>query len=131
MKADENKNLGEFTDKIIKDLPLDAPSFDFTAKVMAKVSTIHVSKATMYTPLISKPVLIFILGSVLALFIYLLTKGTETSTTWLTQLNYTRFDLNKGFKFSNILMYSVLSLTIFLFIQIHFLKNYFDRQIEN
>jgi len=133
MKASEDKNLEKFVDKILKDAPLETPSFDFTAKVMSQVLSTSTSDVTVYKPLISKPVLIAILGSIIALIGYLISNGNPQSSRWFDVLDYDslfNIRLLSDVKFSKITMYAVVLSTVMLFVQIPLLKNYFDKRLE-
>ena len=133
MKTSENNAIEKLADKIMKESSLDSPSFNFTSKVMSKVLSAPISKATTYTPLISKPVFIFIFAGIILLFIYLLTGGIETSNGLFSQINYPKINFatwNAGFKFSNITLYACLCCVIIFFIQIPLLKHHFEKQLE-
>lgn len=133
MKASEDKNLEKLIDKIMKDVPIETPSFDFTSKVMSQVLATQTSAITAYKPLISKPVMIIVFGSILAVFSYFISNGNAGSAGWLDGIDYNRLfnvRLVSGFKFSKITLYAVVLATVLLLVQISLLKNHFDKRLE-
>src|SRR5580693_8506690 len=75
MKANEYKNMGQYVRVVIKKMPLESPSHDFTAKVMANVLAIEKSKASVYKPLISKTGWILIFGGIITAIGYFILNG--------------------------------------------------------
>ena len=133
MKANEDKQLEKLVDDLMKDAGLESPSVDFTSNVMSKVLASKTSEVTVYKPLISKPVFMVIFGCVLTLFIYLMMNGEKQETGWFSHLKSGLFYTNElpaVFKVSKIMVYAVVSTTIIFLVQISFLKNYFDKQLE-
>ncbi len=134
MKVNEDKNIEKLVAKMMNEIPLEKPSFDFTSKVMAQVLANKTNDITTYKPLISKPLLILIFGSFFILFGYCIINGnTESSNEWFDSINLSQYYNNRlflGLKFSKITAYAVLLSTLMLFLQIPLLKNHFDRQLE-
>ena len=54
MKAHSEQHLDDLAKKVMTSAPLETPSFNFTADVMAKLDAPQVSAITTYKPLISK-----------------------------------------------------------------------------
>lgn len=133
MKTDEDKLLEKFLDNVLKDSALETPSIDFTTEVMSKVELTKKSNVFVYMPLISKPIFVLIFGCFIVLFIYFF-KNSETQTdSWVNYLYFRTFFSNYStslFNFSKITIYSVVFVTLLLFIQISFLKKHFDNQIN-
>jgi len=130
MKANEDKQLEKLVDHMMKDSILDSPSNDFTFKVMSQVLATKTNDITEYKPLISKKAMIVIFSVVLALICYSLFLDNTASQYRIPHFDFIPFNnLTKSFQFSKVTTYSVVLTAIMLFIQIPFLKNYFDRKI--
>lgn len=125
MKANEDKLLEKLVDTIMKNSKLEKPSLDFTAKIISQVLTTKTSEVYIYKPLISKYVFILVLGCLIALFFYLKPQTDNSINRLIDNLFY---NINRIalFSFSKITVYSVGIATLFLFIQISFLKKHFD-----
>lgn len=52
MKENENNELERLADKAMQGLPLETPSFDFTARVMAQTAAIPKKTEPVYVPLL-------------------------------------------------------------------------------
>ncbi len=125
MKANEDKLLEKLVDTIMKNSKLEKPSLDFTAKIISQVLTTKTSEVYIYKPLISKYVFILVLGCLIALFFYLKPQ-TDNSINRLIDSLFYNINRIALFSFSKITVYSVGIATLFLFIQISFLKKHFD-----
>lgn len=134
MKANEDKNLEKFTDKLMKETSLDSPSPDFTSMLMAQVKATEIERATVYKPLISKRTWFIILGAIIALAGYFIFNPGTQAAGWSPNLDLSSVneDLKNlsAFKFSTITMYSVLLLAVLLVVQITFLKNHFNKRFK-
>lgn len=133
MKAKEDKLLEELVDNIMKDSVLESPSFDFTTKVMSGVLATKTNEVFVYKPLIPRSVFILFFGCFVALLIYLSINGKSQTNSWFGQIVFNSVYNNQIaslFNFSKISMYSIVLATLMLFIQISFLKKYFDKQLE-
>ena len=132
MKVNEDKHIEKLVDRLMKDSVLDAPSFDFTSKVMSQVLAPKTSDVTTYKPLISKKVIITIGSVLLALTVYSLFYDNAHSNKWtIPHIDFIPFNnITKSFQFSKITTYSVVLTTVMLLIQIPLLKNYFDRRFN-
>lgn len=132
MKGNEDKNLEKLIDNIMKNQTLESPSFDFTSKIMSQVDVSKTSSVTIYKPLISKSVLIGIIGSIIALVGYGILFGAQSnkrSVYFDFSFLYNSSFLDT-FHISKTATYSIVLASLFLLIQISFLKNYFDRKFE-
>lgn len=133
MKANENKHLEKLTNLIMKDQKLESPSSDFTSKIMSQIAVKKTSTATVYKPLISKSVLIGIIGGIIALAGYSILFGNHQSNEKVVYFDFSVL-YNNNFmellRISKTASYSILLTTLFLFVQISFLKNYFDKKFE-
>jgi hypothetical protein len=130
MNENVNKHIEALVDKAMKDSALEAPSFDFTSKVMQQVTATSKSIATVYEPLISKKGWFMVCASVLALVAYVfITEGSQGDT-WLHTIDTNVISKLKfsnpfsGFKLSTTTMYAIVMLVAMLFIQ------YFDKRLE-
>ncbi|NRD22900.1 hypothetical protein HNV10_06585 [Winogradskyella litoriviva] len=132
MESDEKK-IEYFIDKIMSEDFLEQPSLDFTNAVMSKVEAISTSDATVYKPLISKPVWILILGNFTALFGYVILGNNATTASWTDRLELPNvsfnFFENVSSNMSSTLMYAVVLLAIMISIQIPLLKHYFNKRM--
>lgn len=129
MKANEDKLLEKLVDNIMKDSVLETPSLDFATKVMSQVLITKTSEVYVYKPLISKYIFILVFGCFITLFFYL----EPRTDSWINHLSYSIFYNNHSTSlcsFSKITIYSVVLATLMLFMQIYFLKKYFDNQFD-
>ena len=131
MKVNEDKHIEKLVDHMMKDTLLETPSFDFTAKVMSQVLATKTSGITAYKPLISKKVMITICSVLLGLIVYSLFYDSTQPSKWIPHIDFIPFNnITKPFQFSKATTYSVVLTAVMLFIQIPFLKNYYDRKFE-
>jgi hypothetical protein len=135
MKKNEDKNIELFVDKVMKETPLESPSHDFTATVMANVLAIDKSKATVYKPLISTTGWVLIFGSIIATMVYFIINGG-------TQGEGQPWSFGPGVKdsiksFSDVHLFQVSRITvnvivvstILMLLQIALLKNHLDKRL--
>ena len=135
MKEQEDKYLDDLTKKVFRDASLKSPSSDFIDNVMARVT--DYSQATVYKPLISKSTwtIIFLGFGALISYILFFEAPTETSN-WLSSSDKILFvkssisDVLSGFKMSKTLMYATILLALMSFVQVSFLKHYFNKRLE-
>ena len=135
MKNNIDKHLEKLTNKIMEETSLESPSFDFTDNIMSQVQIIKTSDVNVYKPLISKSIWILIALGFITLIGYLILGTTSQDSEALFTINFDVLFNNRftetlsAMKFSDTLMYAVVSLGIMLFIQIPLLKNYFDNRL--
>jgi len=128
---EEDKNIENLIDKMMAENTLEAPSIDFTSKIMAQVLTVQESKVMTYRPLISKTSWIFIsLGAIALIFYSSLSSGTEYNPG--TDNSYTeKFSaLFSGIHLSKGIISAFMVVPFIILIQIGVLKNYFDKRYE-
>ena len=136
MKANTDKQMEDLVSKMMKESKLDKPSNDFTAKIMAQVLDIKLSKATVYEPLISQWVWYAILTAIAALVISLSFNNVQPSSGWFNTYNFEllpKFSFLKLFTslhFSKTTIYASVLLTLMLFIQIPIIKHIMNRRLE-
>lgn len=126
---EEDKNVEKFIDKIMTEASLEKPSFDFTSKIMEKVSVAKEAKTIQYKPLISKPVWYSIFGVFVAMIAYSFFEG-NSETQFYFDLSAKISSLIPSFHFSDTTNYAVLIVTLMVLIQITLLKNYYDKRFE-
>lgn len=126
---EEDKNIEKFIDKVMAETSLEAPSFDFTSKIMAQVSVAKQPKAIEYKPLISKPVWYSIFTILVAMIAYSFFSDSKESQ-FDIDFNTAISSLIPTVHFSDATTYSVLIVTLMVMIQIPLLKNYFDKRFE-
>ena len=136
----ENKHIEEihaFTKKYVKEIPTEKPSLDFTLNLMSKIAELpSLSKAIAYKPLISKKGW-FIMFAVIIAVIFIPFKSNEESLFTLPEINLSFLDklnftgLLDGFNVSSSTMYFALVFSALIFVQIFYLKGYFEKQIDN
>lgn len=125
---ESDKNVAEFIEKIMEDVSLETPSFDFTSKIMAQVAVTEKAKIKKYKPLISKSAW-FGIFTILVAVIGFSFFGDAQKTQFDFGLNSFLKQL-PTFHFSDTITYSILIVTLMILIQIPLLKNYFDKRFE-
>ncbi len=132
MKENEDKNLGTFVDKVMNEVSLESPSFDFTANVMMQVEKAKQNAVTTYHPLISKRFWALILVGFIAFMIYIFIVIKPESLGWFNNIDLNTDRISKlfsGMKTTRIAAYGVGLLALMLLVQIPVLKNYFDKRL--
>ena len=135
MKENEDKNIEQYVHAAIKETPLETPSHNFTANVMASVLAMDKSKVTVYKPLISKLGWVIIFGGIIATLVYFIINGSAPvqGEPWSFGPGV------KGFirSFSEVHLFQVSRITvtiavlamILMLVQITLLKNYLDKRV--
>ena len=135
MKANKDKKLESFVDRMMKETSLETPSPGFTSNLMAHVMNTEMSKATVYKPLISKRGWFIICAAIIALLVYYMNiadapAGSRFPNFYLADKTDALLKILPSFKISAIASYAVGLLIIMLFIQITLLKNYFNKRLQ-
>lgn len=135
----ENKHIEEldaFAKKYIKEIPSEAPSVNFTANLMQKITELETVKTTItYKPLISKKVWFLLVAAVLAI-IFIPLSSSDESIISLPEMNLSFMEkLNFSGLFENVsissnLMYLAIGFSALIFVQIFYLKGHFEKQIN-
>jgi ABC-type uncharacterized transport system permease subunit len=135
MNENENKQMDNLSRKVIRKASLESPSFDFTTQIMAQLTVLKQSEATIYKPLISKTTWLVIFGSLAALVIYAI--GVQPQTLdkfdvldFSTLLNNKISGIFSRLTFSKTLQYALFSLSIMVLIQVYLFKRYLDKRFE-
>jgi len=128
---ENDKNVEQFIEKVIKETSLETPSFDFTSKVMAQVA-LEQSKTIAYKPLISKTTWIALFTGIAAVLAYAFFGGSPENK---LDINISAFfseqisGLIPNLHFSDVTTYSVLIIAVMALVQIQLLKHYFDKRV--
>ncbi|TVZ16287.1 hypothetical protein [Maribacter sp. MAR_2009_72] len=131
MKENNDKLLEKLVDKMMKDSPVESPSFDFTANVMSKVFKTKTNEAYLYKPLIPKSVFFIIFVSVILLFMYAFINGEASTDSWANHLNFTKAYSKLSISFLSVskeTTYIIFAAILMFLVQITFLKKYFDNK---
>lgn len=137
MKENKDKNVEKLISVVMKDIPLESPSINFTTQVMATILTIEKNKVTLYKPLISRTGWVIIFGGFTAVIVYILTIGGTKSgeyAWWVGQgvRNFTNsFSGLYNFQFSQITITVIILSAILILAQIMLLKNHLDKRLNN
>jgi len=134
MEENKKSQLDAFLKKQIQELPLESPSKDFTLGIMDVLSE-EESTITKYVPLISKKVWFLIVAAVVAIFFipFQKTEGglLEKISIDFSFLNKISFSgLTDALSVSNTAFYGILLFSIMVFVQIVYLKGYFNRKLS-
>jgi hypothetical protein len=136
MNEQVNSKLDNLTKKIINEVEIKNPSFDFTSKVMSQVTALQESKITTYEPLISKKSWFVISTGFLALIVYLVFSTETTSLGWFNSIDFSVLTNNKiteamfSFAVSKTLMYAIVFFGLAWFVQIGLIKNHFNKRLQ-
>lgn len=137
MTIHSEQHLDKLAKKVIKKLPLETPSFDFTATIMAKIEATETSSITTYKPLISKKAWLVISAIVAGLIIYLFSlDGSQTSSGMLDKVDLSMVTDNKlvntvsSVMMSKILIYAVTLFGAAWFLQITLLKYQLNKRLN-
>ncbi|SHI46079.1 hypothetical protein [Flavobacterium terrae] len=128
MNTNEDKHIEKLIDKMMKDQTLEAPSFDFTSKVMNQVLESKKDSVFTYKPLLSKQTSFIILSIVIGIVIYAVFSNASISEKWTLPIDFSVIYKNKFsqmLNFSTITTYSTVVGTIMLLLQVYYLRNHF------
>lgn len=127
MKNDEK--IEKFTKHIFDEIGLEKPSSSFVKNVMGEIEVLAEAKKNVYKPLISKRAWVVILFSCIGLILGIILNPMESVIFQDIKINV---DLNifKNLIFSDTVIYGISVLGVLCIVQVLFLKNRFDKQIE-
>ena len=135
----ENKHIEEidaFAKKYIKEIPVESPSVNFTANLMKTISQLQTEKTIVYKPLISKKGWFLVISAVIAIIV-LTFKNSEEGLFTLPEMNFSFLEkLNFSGAFESVsvstpTLYLAILFSVLIFIQIFYLKGYFEKQINS
>lgn len=134
----ENKHIEEldnFAKKYIQELDVEQPSLDFTNAIMQTLTEVENKEVYKATPLISKKVWVLLIGILVAAIAYV-AKGASFKWIKLPELNLSFIpkikipNLLEGIVVPDSVMYACFFFTLLIFMQIYFLKNHFNKKLE-
>lgn len=130
---DIERELDKLTAKIVKEKTLDGPSLDFTSKVMERIEVAYSKRSIAYVPLISGRTWGVLGFGLFCVVIFLISmQDSDQVNRWYYNFEWPQFQLPHildslpVIPISDTLVYGVLVFTLFLYVQILFLKKYFD-----
>lgn len=132
----EHNELDNFVKKMVKEAGLEAPSEHFTEQLLHKIELAgKQSPVTAYQPLISRTTWLLLGIGFIGLFVYFVFAGTDTGMVWLSDLSfdfpekYSFLDKISKINISETISYSVIGISLFVYIQLFLLKRYMDDRI--
>lgn len=133
MEENRDKQLDDFVKKVVKKAGLEAPSDDFTQSIMSKIVAQNEKRmVTRYKPLISKTSWLVLAGIAFFLLGYVIFGNSDLTVSWMPSINEVAID-NIGFmntlanlQLPNTLVYSLTGLTLFIYVQIFYLKKHLE-----
>lgn len=134
MEENKNKQIDAFLKKQLQEIPLDSPSKDFTSRIMDVIDQEESTVTTVYKPLISKRVWIFVAATIAAIF-FIPFQETEGSLFNKLSLdlsiigNLNPSGLLDGVSVSSTVFYGFVFFAIMVVIQVVFLKDYFNKKM--
>ncbi|MDO1499963.1 hypothetical protein Q2T40_07450 [Winogradskyella maritima] len=132
--APEKKKLDDFVDRLMKNDGLEKPSDAFMDNLMAKIEAQPAKSATVYKPLISKPVWALVFTAVLGIVAYTILNDSSGDSQILNALDVSQYSFNpfKNFnlEFSQTIMYSAVLFALMVGVQVGVLKNYFNNRLN-
>lgn len=136
MNQHDDKHLGDFTKKIVKEASLESPSFNFTDAVMSQIKALEANSATIYKPLISKTGWVLITATIFSTILYVVFGSDSNGSSWLNSFdlsvlsNFELPNLLSGITIPKTFTYGIVLFGIMLSIQILFLKRHLNKQYE-
>lgn len=121
--------------KYVKEIELDQTKANFTSSIMDVILT-EETKKVKESPLISKKMW-FVTFGFSAVCLLLLFKDKSTSVVKLPNIDFsflTSFKMPNIFvnlSMSSTVMYAIVTFTVLILIQLVYLKNYFDKQLDS
>lgn len=130
----EPKKIDDFVDRLMQDDTLEKPSDAFVDHIMAKLNVTPSESATVYKPLISKPVWVLIFAAVIGIVAYVILKDSSSDSQLLNAIDLSQYSFNPfknlKFEFSQTIMYSTVLFAVMVGVQVGILKNYFNKRLN-
>ena len=137
MSDKQMDRLDAFTRKVVREIPLEKPSKDFSKNVMAEIYALEKRRVSQqYEPLISKKVWLLLLVFFIVMFLWVFnnSEGEATSTfSWVDLSSFTElisFDFLLNFKVSDVTVYAFVFMAIMVSVQIGYIKNYYNSRFN-
>lgn len=133
---ENEKYLDDFTSKIIKKTPLDNPSGNFTDAILHEINIKVKNEVTIYKELISKKIIILLCVALIGLLFFAVFNFNQNATNWLAFLSMEAIpqlkipEMVPNITFSSKVLYAVIIFSLVFFVQISFLKKYFDERLD-
>ncbi|MGW9685669.1 hypothetical protein [Flagellimonas sp. 2504JD1-5] len=132
MDKNQEKELMDFVDKVMRETPAESPSPNFTDQVMLKIAHEAELQATSYRPLIPTNVLVAIGVALIIVLGYAVGFYKGEGGGWFAHEAissvFTKFQgWGELLPFSRTSLYAIVLFGILFFIQIPLLKRYLDR----
>ena len=135
MEQNKDKQLDDFVQKVVKTAGLETPSEQFTHSIMSKIKGQSAnSVVTHYKPLISKRSWVVLCSIVIFLLAYVFFGNSDLNVSWLPGIdtiainNIGIIDALSNLRLPDTLLYSLTGLTLFIYVQIVFLKKHLERR---
>lgn len=135
MEENKDKQLDDFVKKVVKNIGLETPSDHFTQSIMSKIAAQKEnSTVTIYKPLISKTGWLVLAAITLFLFAFIIFGNLDLNVGWLPSIDQVAsykidfFDTLKQLNLPNTLVYGLMGLTFFIYVQIIFLKKHLENR---
>ena len=132
MEQNKDKQLDDFVQKVVKTAGLETPSDQFTQSIMSKIKA--QSAVTHYKPLISKRSWLVLCSIVIFLLAYVFFGNLDLNISWLPSIdaiamdNMGIIDALSNLRLPDTLLYGLTGLTLFIYVQIVFLKKHLERR---
>ena len=133
MEENRDKELDVFLKKNIKEIRLEEPSSNFTTDVFSKIETLQTKDAYVHKPLISKWGWGLIGLLVVGITFFLFDSGAlQESWFKYSKLEFfTKLSIFDSLNFiSNTMVYGLIALVIFIYVQIFILKRHFSNTYQ-
>lgn len=135
MKESEDKHVEKLIDRLMKEVSVETPSLDFTAKVMSEVLVTKKTPVFTYKPLLSKWFwLVLFCGVTATLCVAFWSGDIGTGKGYglelMRMVDSKILSFESGIKFSKVSMYAVIVLVLMLFVKISMLKNRYDKELN-
>lgn len=131
MKTTEDKAIDNWVDHWMQEAKLESPSEGFTQKIMSTLPVKATNTVTTYQPLLSSYAILGIVLAVVSIVLYSVFTSANTTISWVPKFNVALlshyFSWNMP-QFSKITTYCFVATTILVFIQIPFLKHYYEKK---
>ena len=132
MSDKQTDKLDAFTSKMVKESPVEEPSIDFSKNVMDAIYELEAENVvTQYEPLISKKVWILVAMVTVLISVWLYKNTTMKSSGLFSEIDLSNYT-NKlsieipNFNVSNVTLYAFIFLAVMIFLQIGYIKNYYN-----
>lgn len=133
MNDKESKKLDDFTKKMVKELPVEKPSVNFSKNVMEVINALETKEQKVYEPLISKKGWFMIAASFVGFILLLIKMKPVEMPTFLSSIDTSSissalsFDYSISFSTSSITMYAFALLAFMVAIQLKYISNYYSK----